>query len=87
VSHADVIRAVVCGCLGMSLDLMSRLALDPASITRVALGGEAPRLIALNDTAHLRPPRYGACTASGGDRSPATAAMRLRPGEHDDGEA
>ena len=53
VSHADVIRSVVAACLGFSLDAMVRLSIDPASVTEVSLGELPPRVIRVNDTAHL----------------------------------
>ena len=40
VSHQDVIRSVLAHALGMSLDTLQRLDLDPGSITTLALGNE-----------------------------------------------
>jgi broad specificity phosphatase PhoE len=48
VSHADVIRAVVAAILGCGLDLLSRLTVDPASVTAITLGDGPPRLLGLN---------------------------------------
>ncbi len=52
VSHADVIRAALAGCAGMSLELSLRLDVAPASISEVAVGDEV-RIRRINDTAHL----------------------------------
>jgi broad specificity phosphatase PhoE len=48
VSHADVLRAAISHFLGMPLDLMLRLELDPASVSIVELQPYGPRLILLN---------------------------------------
>lgn len=48
VSHADVIRAALTGLLGMPLDLMLRLNIDPASISVVELHGTWPRVLSIN---------------------------------------
>ncbi|MBN1178718.1 MAG: histidine phosphatase family protein [Anaerolineae bacterium] len=53
VSHADAIRSLVAHYLGLPLDLFRRLTVAPASITTLRLGGQVPRLVCLNDTAHL----------------------------------
>ena len=37
VSHADAIRAAVCGLAGIPLDLCQRLDIDPASVSTVAI--------------------------------------------------
>jgi broad specificity phosphatase PhoE len=37
VTHGDVIRAALCYCLGLSLDLIHRLEVDPASVSTVRL--------------------------------------------------
>jgi broad specificity phosphatase PhoE len=51
VSHADVIRAVIAGALAMPIDAMLRLTVDPASVSAIALGDGAPRLLYMNRTA------------------------------------
>ena len=56
VTHADVIRSIVAGCLGISLDAMLRLSVDPASVSEVGLGEAAPTILRMNDTAHLVAP-------------------------------
>jgi broad specificity phosphatase PhoE len=53
VSHADVIRAIVAGCAGVSLDLSLRLAVDVASISEIHIAPGLLRVERLNDTAHL----------------------------------
>lgn len=49
VSHADVIKALVCRVLGLSLDAWPRFEVSPGSITRIGIGGAAPRLLSLNE--------------------------------------
>jgi len=53
VSHCDVIRAVIARVLGLSLDCLLQFDLDPASISRLAVGDWGGRVISVNDTAHL----------------------------------
>jgi broad specificity phosphatase PhoE len=48
VSHADVIRAAVCGVLGLSLDRLLAFDIDPASVTRIEAGPWGERLVSLN---------------------------------------
>ena len=48
VSHGDVLRALIVHSLGMSLDLMFRLELDPASVSVLDLASHGPRLLLLN---------------------------------------
>ena len=48
-SHADLIRVVVAGYLGLPLDLYDRITIAPASTT-VLLLGDVPRLIKLGET-------------------------------------
>ncbi|TCD05258.1 histidine phosphatase family protein [Erythrobacteraceae bacterium CFH 75059] len=50
VSHCDVIRAVVAKALGLSLDHLLRFDIDPASISRLAVGTWGARVISLNET-------------------------------------
>ena len=47
-SHGDVIRAVICYFLGMPLDLLPRVDVEPASISIVQLAEGGPRIIAVN---------------------------------------
>ncbi len=49
VSHADVIRAAVLYCAGAPIDLFDRFEISPASVTAIALGAGAPRLLYVNE--------------------------------------
>jgi probable phosphoglycerate mutase len=49
-SHADVIKYALAYYAGMPLDLASRMEIYPASVSVLAIGEFAPRLISLNDT-------------------------------------
>lgn len=49
VSHCDVIRAVVAGILGLSLDHILRFEIAPASITRIRMGDGAECLLGMNE--------------------------------------
>lgn len=54
VSHADVIKALVAHYAGVPLDLFQRLVISPASLTVLAVPREGdPRVLTMNDTAHL----------------------------------
>jgi len=53
VSHADVIRSILAGCAGMSLDLALRLEIGTASISSLSLSTDGPRIDCINDSAHL----------------------------------
>ncbi|MGZ8585066.1 MAG: MSMEG_4193 family putative phosphomutase [Actinomycetota bacterium] len=53
VTHADVVRLLVAHYAGMHLDLLQRLVIDPASVSVVALGEGAARLVKVNDTGGL----------------------------------
>jgi probable phosphomutase (TIGR03848 family) len=55
VSHADVIKLVAAHYAGIHLDLFQRLVISPASLTIIGLTPHAPRIIALNDAAHVPP--------------------------------
>jgi broad specificity phosphatase PhoE len=48
VTHADVIRAVLCHFLGMPMDNLLRLDVAPASTSTVAFDGRRPRLTGFN---------------------------------------
>ena len=50
VSHADVIRAALSHCLGMSLDLSLRLEVAPASVSVIELDDHGPRVVCVNST-------------------------------------
>jgi broad specificity phosphatase PhoE len=49
VSHADVIKAAVCHCLGLPLDGCFRFDVAPASITTIVTGDWGAKLIGLNE--------------------------------------
>lgn len=49
-SHADLIRLVVAGCLGLAIDLYDRISIGPATATVVYLGAGVPRLLKLSDS-------------------------------------
>lgn len=51
VTHSDVIKAVLAFYLGMSLDLASRLTIDPASVSTLVLEDWGPQILCIN-----RPP-------------------------------
>jgi probable phosphoglycerate mutase len=53
VSHADVIKAALAHYAGLHLDLFQRLVVSPASLSVVAFTSMGPRLICLNDAAHV----------------------------------
>jgi probable phosphoglycerate mutase len=55
VSHADVIKGIVAHYAGVHFDLFQRLVISPASITIIGLDPYAPRVICMNDTAHVPP--------------------------------
>ena len=48
VTHSDLIKAAVCHVLGLSLDNLHAFDIDPASITRIVLGGWGGRVLGLN---------------------------------------
>jgi probable phosphomutase (TIGR03848 family) len=52
-SHADMIRLVVAGYLGLGIDLYDRISIAPASITIVNVGDGTPRLLNLGDSGSL----------------------------------
>lgn len=56
VSHSDVIRILVAYYAGIPLDLFQRIIISPASLTALAVPRDGdPRLLTMNDTAHLAP--------------------------------
>ena len=48
VSHGDVIKAVIASCLGLSLDLLERFDIAPASVSVLAMGEGWSQLRLLN---------------------------------------
>lgn len=53
VSHSDVIKAALAHYVGLHLDLFQRLIISPASLSVVTFTTMGPRLVCLNDTAHI----------------------------------
>ena len=48
-SHADVIKAAVSHYAGAPLDLLDRIEIDPASITRIRLDEWGPKIVGVNE--------------------------------------
>lgn len=48
-SHCDIIRGIIARCLGLSLDNLLRFDVDPASVSRVAIGSWGARVISVNE--------------------------------------
>lgn len=53
VSHGDVIRLLLAYFAGVHLDLFQRIVIEPTSISIVAAGDGAPRILRTNDTGTL----------------------------------
>jgi probable phosphoglycerate mutase len=49
VSHCDIIRGIIAYYLGLPLDNLRRFDVDPASVSRLALGGWGARVMSLNE--------------------------------------
>lgn len=49
VSHCDVIRGVIAHYLGLSLDNILRFDIDPASVSRLAVGSWGARVMTVNE--------------------------------------
>ena len=56
-SHADVIKAMAAHYAGIHLDLFQRIVIDTASVTWIRFTPHGPRIIRLNDTGTLEPPK------------------------------
>ncbi len=77
-SHADVIKALAAYYAGMPFDLFQRLVIDTASVTWIRFTPHGPRLLRLNDTGNLEPPKpetgsdqpSAAVESASGDDSP-----------------
>ena len=54
VSHGDVIKAITAHYLGLHLDQFQRIAIDPASITRIVIHSGQAIVAETNSTAHLK---------------------------------
>ncbi len=51
VTHGDVIKAIVCAVLGLSLDRHDAFTIEPASVTTLRFWGEVGRVVRLNEVA------------------------------------
>jgi broad specificity phosphatase PhoE len=49
VSHCDVIKAALLHCLGLSLDAIQRLQIDPASLSSLVLGAWGAKVLSVNE--------------------------------------
>jgi ribonuclease H / adenosylcobalamin/alpha-ribazole phosphatase len=49
VTHCDIIRALIAHVLGLSLDHLLRFDVDPASVSRIAIGDWGAKVISLNE--------------------------------------
>jgi broad specificity phosphatase PhoE len=49
VSHCDIIRGVIAHHLGLPLDNLLRFDVDPASVSRIAIGAWGARIISMNE--------------------------------------
>lgn len=49
VSHADVIKAVLAWCLGLSMDSHARFEIGPASVSAIALWGTGAKVLWMNE--------------------------------------
>ena len=54
VSHGDVIKAITAHYLGLHLDQFQKIAIDPASISRIVIHGDRVTIAETNATAHLK---------------------------------
>jgi broad specificity phosphatase PhoE len=53
VSHADPLRAALCGLAGISIDLMQRLELSPAGVSVLFLTRDSVSVQSINDTGNV----------------------------------
>ena len=51
VSHADVIKAALAYCLGLSLDGLQRFDIAPASLSTVVIGDWGAKVLSVNEVA------------------------------------
>jgi probable phosphoglycerate mutase len=51
VSHAEVIRAALIYCLGLSLDAWRLFEISPASITKLSVNGGGATVLSVNEAA------------------------------------
>lgn len=55
VSHADVIKAAICRCLGKSFQAVHDFEIAPASITTILVDGGRGRVLSLDETSFHEP--------------------------------
>lgn len=60
VSHSDPIKLAIAFYCGMPLDLFQRMEISPASISELEFTSQRPRIVRMNDCAHVPPGREGA---------------------------
>lgn len=53
VTHADIIRLILAGYMGLGLDLYQRMVVGVATVSAVALGERVPRLLRIGDSGSL----------------------------------
>ena len=49
VTHCDIIRGMIARCLGLSLDNILRFDVEPASVSRIAIGNWGTRVMTVNE--------------------------------------
>ena len=54
VSHGDVIKSIIAHHLGLHLDQFQRIAIEPASLSRISISSGRSTLISMNCIEHLR---------------------------------
>ena len=80
VSHGDVIKAIVAHYLGMHLDNFQKIAIDPASLTRIVINEGNAFISYTNSTSHLSGTQSGSMKPSlgGGAGSKSSPSHSLR---------
>ena len=82
VSHGDIIKSVLADALGMHLDLLQRIQVDPASISIIRYTAERPYVVASNthdgDLSWLAGPAKGSRARRGADVGGGAGPTRAR---------
>lgn len=82
VSHADPIKSAIAHYAGIHLDLFQRIVVNPASVTWIKLTPHGPRVMCVNDTGDLQPPKVEEEPAAAADDQPdAAVATQDSPSE------